>query len=132
MREPTSLRADVAQLHDATGGVANFELDATVAGAGHTYSLVASLSGAEPGLPLGPQLVLPLNDDAMLQVSLGLANSSIFGNSIGVLDGSGWASARFAAPPRLLSSQLGRPLAFAFTTVPFAFVSSAVTLTIVP
>lgn len=131
MREPTSLRADVAQQHDATGGVANFQLDATVAGAGHTYALVASLSGTEPGLPLGP-LVLPLNYDAMLQVSLGLANSSIFVNSIGVLDGSGWASARFAAPPRLLSSQLGRPLSFAFTTVPFAFVSSAVTLTIVP
>ncbi len=132
VRERSSLTADVARLHDANGATAHFQLDATPAHAGAIYVLVASLSGTEPGLPLGPQLVLPLNPDAMLQASLGLANSSIFVNSLGLLDGAGRASAGFATPPSLLGSQLGRPLSFAFATLPFAFVSTAVSLTIVP
>ena len=132
VRERSSLTADVARLHDATGATAHFQLDATAANAGDIYVLVASLSGTEPGLPLGPQLVLPLNPDAMLQASLDLANSSIFVNSLGLLDAAGRANTTFATPPSLLSSQLGRPLAFAFATLPFDFVSAAVSLTIVP
>jgi hypothetical protein len=127
-----SLAGNVSVLRDGIGAQATFQLDAGSGGAGNIYLLVASLAGTHPGIPLGPQLTLPLNFDVVLQASIDLANSSMFANSLGVLDGSGRATAAFAAPPGLFGAFLGRPLAFAWTTLPFGFVGGPLALTFVP
>jgi len=86
----------------ATGGTHTLTIDCGSARANHLYLVVGSLSGTAPGFPspLGP-ITIPLNPDAWLNISLGYANSSIYSNSLGLLNGAGQPSAAvtFNLPP---------------------------------
>ncbi|MHC4077940.1 MAG: glycoside hydrolase family 18 protein [Planctomycetota bacterium] len=59
--------------------------------AGRLYYMVASASGRHPGLVL-PGDTLPLNPDPVFDVSIALAGSKLFPNSLGQLDPNGAAS----------------------------------------
>lgn len=74
----------------ASGGTQALTLDCGAARANHLYLVLGSLSGTAPGFasPLGP-ITIPLNPDAWLDIALGFANSSIYSNSLGLLDTTG-------------------------------------------
>lgn len=73
--------------------VARLWLTAGAAHAGKVFLLVGSFSGTTPGMPLGP-VTLPLNADPYLMLLAGSPNGLI-GNSMGVLDAAGNATANF-------------------------------------
>lgn len=74
----------------ATGGTHTLTIDCGAAHANHLYLVLGSLSGTSPGFPspLGP-ITIPLNPDSWLNVALGYANTSIYSNTLGLLDGGG-------------------------------------------
>ncbi|MBZ0152316.1 MAG: hypothetical protein K8J09_12375 [Planctomycetes bacterium] len=105
---PTSIvRGHVGRLQaspaavPAAGGVPQaFAIDCGPAHAGSLYWVVASGSGTRPGFlsPLGPQTI-PLNLDGWTSLSLQLANTAVYSNTLGLLDANGRANASFSLPP---------------------------------
>jgi hypothetical protein len=96
----------------SNGGQVDFSLQAP-SRAGDAYLLMASVSGTSPGFSLAG-IPIPLNVDSVLELSLLLANSSVFQSSIGFLSSTGTGAARFAVPARKLSGLQGRYLSFAY------------------
>lgn len=84
----------------ATGGTHSFALDCTPAHGFEFYIILASSSGTRPGFPspLGPQTV-SLNFDSWTQLSLDLANTFVWNNTLSFTDGLGRATASFTLPP---------------------------------
>lgn len=80
--------------------------------AGAQYVVLASLSGTVPGTVV-QGVTLPLNFDDVLLFSLQSANTGPLQNTFGLLDGSGRASATFAAPPGFLLPAAGMRLDWA-------------------
>ena len=95
----------------ASGGGQSLSLDAGSAHAGRYYVLAGS-SGATPGFVFGG-VHIPLNPGSYFAFSLGNPNSSVFQNSMGVLDPQGRAQARVQLPP-LSASLAGLELFHAF------------------
>ena len=126
---------DVDAISVSTGGAQNFELNAGVAHANRIYLVVGSLSGTEPGTPLGSSL-LPLNiPDPWFDFTVTYANSPpLLTDTLGLLDSDGHAEAQLALPalsPSLAGLTLNHAyLVYDQTTV--AFASNAVSLTLVP
>lgn len=81
------------------GGAQDVAIDCGPARAFHICVLLGGTSGTRPGTPspLGPQTI-PLNFDVWTQLSLHLANSVIYPNSLRVLDAAGKGAARFWLP----------------------------------
>ena len=101
-----------------TGIDQSLRIEAGVALAGAPYVVLMSGSGHWPGVPLpnpmAPGATLPLNLDAWTSLSSQLAGAAPFVGTIGVLDGTGTASARFALPPLpALASLAGLRFTFA-------------------
>jgi hypothetical protein len=116
----------------AAGSPTDFRLDGGAASGGRMYVLAATASGTTPGI-LIPPIVVPLNLDPVFDLSLQLANSSVFVNTAGFLDAAGLARARFAPPPGVLAPVLGLDFHFAFVLLaPIDFASNPVRLTVVP
>ena len=70
------------------------------------YFVLASLSGTVPGLSVASD-VLPLNYDAMFELSALAANTPLFSGTVGLLDPSGRATASVTLPAGLLDGAAG-------------------------
>ncbi len=102
----TPLHVGVDTISATSGATLPFTLQ-DAAGAGSAFLLVASGSGTEPGLVVGPHH-LPLNPDALLLRSLNRAGTGAFLGSIGRLDGTGRAETTLRLPPGALVNWIGR------------------------
>lgn len=93
------LQATPASISATAGGTQNFTFDLGAARASNFYWLLGTSSGTRPGvvLPLGPQTV-QLNPDSWTQISVDLANSPVFSNTVGVLDANGRGTASLNLP----------------------------------
>ncbi len=83
--------SDIDQVSAATGGVVNFTVNIGPNHASENYWLLGSLS-TTTGLDLGP-VHLPLDYDALFELSMAQANTPFFQNTRGVLDATGSALA---------------------------------------
>ncbi len=90
----------------ATGGVHTLALDLGPANAGLVYLVLGSRSGWAPGLPVGP-VTLPLVPDSWFDFTLAFFNQAQLGNTLGVLDSNGRATATLTVPPGLSPSLAG-------------------------
>ena len=101
-----SLQAEPSSISATAGGTQNWTIDCGTAEASNIYVVLGSTSGHRPGLPspFGPQLI-PLNFDAWTQLSLSLANTAVYSNSLGFLDAQGKATASFNLPPAIPGAQ---------------------------
>jgi hypothetical protein len=99
-----SLQGTPASLDSVTGGTHTFALDATPAHGTSIYVILGTASGTRPGTPspLGPQTI-PLNNDSWFSLSLALANTSVYVNSLWFTDAQGrnMAPASFVLPPNV-------------------------------
>ncbi|MHC4942814.1 MAG: C25 family cysteine peptidase [Planctomycetota bacterium] len=126
------LTCDTYTIPEATGGSVNFFLAAGASNAGRNYILLGSTSGTSPGFPLpGGHATLPLNWDWFTDLVLSLLNSPLFDNFMGVLNGTGQATAQLNFPP--VPGYGGTVMYYAFTcSNPYDYVSNPVTITITP
>jgi hypothetical protein len=134
-----ALTSDISTLSAATGGRANFTLDAGTPHANRNYFILGSVSGTEPGTSLpGGSVTLPLNWDVFTDQVIYLANSPSLLNFHGVLDVYGKGSAKLSTFGPLAPSYVGVELNFAYLLYypvvyyPYDFVSNPVTIGIVP
>ncbi|HEX5052579.1 MAG TPA: choice-of-anchor tandem repeat NxxGxxAF-containing protein, partial [Planctomycetota bacterium] len=97
-----SLFATPASIDAVAGGTQNFAIDVSPSHGNSLYVVLGTQSGSRPGFPspLGPQIV-PLNNDGWTQLSLALANSVVYPNSLWFTDAQGknLAPAGFMLPP---------------------------------
>ncbi|MFQ5507208.1 MAG: integrin alpha [Planctomycetota bacterium] len=103
---PLSLETDTHRLSVASGGSQSFRLDAGPGQRNGVYLLLGTASGTRPGIRF-PKATLPLNPDSYFLLSIAYPNLWIQG-SLGLLDRSGKAQARF-----LLSPSVGLPAGLA-------------------
>lgn len=132
-RDARTLRRDQPRLSVSAGGRQDFALDAGPAHAGRYY-LLAGATGTSPGVLLGG-LAVPLNVDPWLSLSLALANTPVYPNSLGVLDATGRAAAALVLPPLNDPSLVGQALWHAYVVhdgQSFVHASNAVKMTFVP
>ena len=122
-----SLIGTPSTVASAGGETHELTIDCGLPRAGNLYLLLASSSGTRPGFasPLGPAHI-PLNPDPWLQLSLDLANSIVYPNSLGLLDGNGRATSAFALPPGAWGLA-GETLHHAVVTFDAAFVNTFAT-----
>ena len=77
--------------------------------------MVGSITGTEPGTPLpGGMEILPLNWDIFTSLVITLMNGPAFSNFMGILDGSGKASAELNVSSPLPSNLAGTLIHFAY------------------
>lgn len=115
----------------ATGGKVDFSLNAGATYANGQYLVMGSVTGTSPGTLLPGGTVLPVNFDAFTTITVNFANSAFFPNTLGMLDGTGQATAGFDTIGPLDPGLIGLVMYFAFP-VPAApwFASNYVTVTI--
>jgi len=138
--EFTLVKGDTRSLHRvqptisvATGGRQDYRLAAGPAHAGHVYVL-AGAQGTSPGITLLGMHV-PLNADAWFALSLALANSAVYPQSIGILDANGKANAALVLPPLSDPALVGASLWHAYVVgdgTALLHASNAVRMTFVP
>jgi hypothetical protein len=85
-------------MSETLGGPQSLVVNAGAAAAGFVYVVVFGVSGTAPGIPLTPTIIVPLNFDPILQLSLDQANGPTFSNTLGVLDANGQAFATLNVP----------------------------------
>ena len=93
-----SLWTDADSISLSAGGSVDLDLLTGSSQAGRVYLTLGSVTGTEPGIPYGLE-VLPLNLDAYLNYTLAKPNSAILQNSLGILDANGATTTTFALPP---------------------------------
>ena len=126
-----ALWLDRAALDAVQGANLGFTLAPGAAQAGRTYLMLASLSGSSPGLNVGANLVLPLNSDPLLYLSLNWAVSGQLPGLLGTLDGQGRKQANVPVPPGVLWSLRQYSMTFAYALLaPVDFTSNPVQLDI--
>ncbi len=116
------------------GGSQTFGLDAGAMHANKSYLLLGTLSGTTPGINLGNNVILPLNFDGYFSITLAYPNSLLLMNSLGKLDASGKAAARWTAIPLIPRALVGKLFHHAYVVIgnsPFDMASNAVPLTLV-
>ncbi|MCZ6596071.1 MAG: PKD domain-containing protein [Planctomycetota bacterium] len=125
-----SLTTDVASVSLSAGGTQTLFLDAGPSRAGYGYTVVGSLSGAEPGTPIAG-LHLPLNlPDVYFDLTLLSPGLTPLLGSVGTLDGAGQGTTLFAVPSGSIPSLAGTTVYHAFgaldpTTSTLEFISNA-------
>ena len=128
------LAQDVPSVRVTRTEVVVLTLDAGAQHAGKLYALFGSLTGTTPGVPL-PPVTLPLNFDPYLTFLAGNPNTLI-GNSMGLLDANGRATANFygARLPRAAANVLVHHayLVFAPGLTGFEMASNPVPMTWLP
>jgi hypothetical protein len=125
---------DVPSISAATGGSANFTINVGPNYAGHTYVMIGSLSGTTPGFTFANGVHVPLNFDDFSGLTLSIANSPSLPGSLGILDGTGSASASFVLPP-LPPNYVGFDVDFATVLISgstFTFATNATRVSIAP
>lgn len=109
-----------------SGGQINVFVDAGPAAAGHTYLVLASLSGSSPGFLWGPGYPVPLNIDALTSYFVTSPNGGLLNNGLGTLDASGRATATLQWPPQVLWFLAGLPMQWSFVAQDIASNASCV------
>lgn len=98
--DPLVYPFDTASMSRTAGGAVHPRLIAPCADPATTIYIMAwTGSGTQPGIPLAPGLVLPLNFDPLTQLGLDGFNGPVFGSFLGLLDAQGRAQATFTLPP---------------------------------
>lgn len=119
----------------ATGGSASMTLSPGAAHAGENYVVLASF-GCHPGFDSNG-FHIPLNQDLLFNYELARLNSAMFPNTLGVLNGSGEATAVFNTLGPVNQSYLGTQLYFAYAlltgpgSLPVTYVSFPVTVSFI-
>ncbi|MEW6744192.1 MAG: sialidase family protein [Planctomycetota bacterium] len=103
---------DTAELPVGTGGTVQFTINIGPNSGGQDYWVLGSISGTSPGITLGNGILLPLNFDAFLLLTVVQANSASLVNTRGTLDATGSATAAITSGP-LPGSLAGTVLYFA-------------------
>ena len=116
---PASLTSDVTSISLSTGGTQVLTLEAGATQAGWFYFTFGSVTGTAPGIDFGGGVVLPLNFDAYMSLTIFQSGLSAFGNFIGILDGAGHAVATFTLPALMDPSLVG-------VTINHAYLANAV------
>jgi hypothetical protein len=122
------------ELSATSGGTVDFAVQpGPFLGGNRSWVLLGSLSGTRPGIMLPPFYNLPLNPDALFEVTL----LGAFGGLIPELSGrtppSGLAATALRFPPGLYAMPIGRDLSFAYALInPTTLTSNAVTMRLVP
>lgn len=105
--------ADFHTSHFDVSASAGAEVVSTVthplgsAGAGLSYTVLASLAGTSPGTNLGGVLV-PLNQDRLFDItSMGRAQPPVFDGFLGTFDGGGRGLAKFSISPAVGAVLIG-------------------------
>lgn len=132
---PVALQGDVASLSLSSGGVQQLSLCGGESRANWFYFMLGSASGTTPGLDLGAGVLLPLNLDAYLSLTLTNPGLGFFGSFLGFLDASGGAQASITVPPGSDASLAGLQLHHAFVAAPALgaeFASNAVPVLLTP
>lgn len=121
-------------IRESEGGAISLMLDGGASNAYRTYLLLGSASGTFPGIPLpGGMATLPVNWDLFSNIVLGMLNTPVFDNFMGVLDVSGTGSATFDTLGPLSPGTAGLTLSFAYAlNKPWDFASNPVDVRIVP
>jgi hypothetical protein len=101
-------------INTAAGGVTTVFLDAGPAASGHTYLVLASLSGTAPGFTWGASLPVPLNIDAVTTWFAANPNGSLMNGGLGTFDAQGRATASLQWPPQVLSFLAGLSMRWSF------------------
>lgn len=129
-----ALSADIQVIHAAQGGTQSLTLNAGPLHAGEIFVLAGSLSGTQPGIPIG-SVVVPLNLDNYMLTLLNNPSIQALYHSIGVLNGQGMSTAQIPVPPGFKVG-LGITAHHAFITLPLdkpvEFVSNPVALFVLP
>jgi hypothetical protein len=114
----------------STGAVISMFLESPVAEGGRNYAVLGSVTGTNPGIPVGP-VVLPLNYDSFMEMVIFKWNTTAFSNFLGDLDASGRAVASLNTLGPVDPSLVGYSLYFAFLlTDPIDTASNAVEIPI--
>jgi hypothetical protein len=106
-----------SMISTTTGGSQTMQLDAGVANANQLYLVACSGSGSRPGFVFGGAQI-DLNIDAWTNLALSLANSTVWTNTLGLLDPAGKAVASFNLPPAV-GSLAGTDLRHALLVIDF-------------
>ena len=130
------LTGDWGGLSIVSGGTQRMTLDSDPSLGGSLYFLAGTTSGTTPGLPFGG-VTVPLNVDAYTNFTLANPNSAPLTASLGSLDATGGAQARFDLPGGLASPTLaGTTLHHAYVTLDgvgsVTSASNALALTLAP
>jgi tetratricopeptide (TPR) repeat protein len=131
--EARTLFRDQPRVPLGAGGRQDWQLAAGPAQANRWY-IVGGSFGTSPGFPLWGMHV-PLNADGWLDLSLQLANSPVYQDSIGLLDGNGAAAAAFVLPPLSDPTLVGSEVFHAYVVLGsggLSLVSNTVKLTFEP
>lgn len=125
------LEASAYTLSETTGGTIDFTLFGGAASVGRNYLLLGSVTGTLPGFPLpGGQSALPLNWDPFTDFVVLLANTPLFQNFIGALNGAGQAQAVLTTGP-FPPGYVGLEIYFAYCLgLPWEFVSNPVVIVV--
>lgn len=111
-----ALFTDVPQISAATGGTANFTINAGPLYQSAGYRVLGSITGTSPGITLN-HVNIPLNFDVFMIDTILYANSSALPGFFGTLDATGSAAAALITGP-LPPAAVGLQMDFAvFTTV---------------
>jgi hypothetical protein len=125
------LYQDVYIISESTGGFSNLFLNAGIENSNRKYFVLGSVSGTEPGIPLpGGMAILPVNWDFFTNIVINLANTAIFDNFLGTLDGTGSAAATLNMPPVPGAAGITMYYAYALNN-PWDFVSNPLAVEIV-
>ncbi|MCA8956794.1 MAG: FG-GAP repeat protein [Planctomycetes bacterium] len=107
------LHGDVSTFSLAKANTLNMALDAGSAHQGRSYWVFGSVTGTSPGVTLG-KVTVPLVPDPWTDLTIALANSPTFANTMGTLDPAGRAAARFVAGPIQDPTLVGLRLYYAY------------------
>lgn len=109
-----SLAVDPDSISAANGGKVDFQLNAGVSNQYRQYMLIGGVTGMWPGILLPDGTVLPLNWDAFTWISISLANTPVFPNTLSQLNSIGQSTAAFDTLGPLPSTMVGLTLFFAY------------------
>ena len=119
------LTTDRLEASLAQGSVTSFALNAGAQHGGESYLLAGSASGTQPGFALDGVLV-PLQPDAYLNLTIVKANQPPFGSTLGQLDPGGAGAASLTLPAGLTPSLAGLTLNHAWIAFdPAGFIATA-------
>jgi hypothetical protein len=95
---PPALASDVSFLSLGMGGAQVLTLEGGSGRAGWAYFVLGSVTGTTPGIDFGGDVLLPLNFDLYMNLTLSKPGFGAFGAFRGTLDGTGHAVATFSVP----------------------------------
>lgn len=110
----------------------NLLLEAGTKESGRGYAVLGSLTGTEPGIPVG-SVVLPLNYDFFMEFVVSLWNTPVFMDFFSTLDSDGRNTAFLDNQGSLDPGLLGITMYYAYLLIdPMDFASNAVAIPFVP